>query len=56
MNLPKVDTEKCIGCSACIDLCASDAIVMEDNKARILEDKCCNCRVCERECPVEAIS
>lgn len=56
MVLPKVNTNECIGCEVCIDICASDAIIMESDKARILPEKCTNCRVCERTCPVGAIS
>lgn len=56
MKLPKVDKNKCIGCWACIDMCASDAIAIENGKAFILSEKCTNCRVCKRTCPVEAIS
>lgn len=56
MKTPVVNTDECIGCGACADMCASDAIVMENDKARILPEKCTNCRVCERTCPVGAIS
>ncbi len=56
MDFPKVDSEKCIGCEACVAVCPDNAIIMENDTARILEDKCRNCRVCERTCPVGAIS
>ena len=56
MAYPKVDEELCTGCGACIDVCPTEAIVLEDGVARIIEDECTDCRSCESECPVEAIS
>ena len=52
----KIDKETCTGCEACIDSCPSEAIVMEDGKAVVIEDNCVDCAVCVDECPVEAIS
>lgn len=56
MNYPKVNTELCTACGACIDVCPMEAIVMEDGKARIIEENCSNCRICARYCPVNAIN
>lgn len=56
METPKVNSEICTGCAACVDACPMEAIILKDGKAFILEDKCANCRICESECPVEAIS
>ena len=56
MELPVIDQELCTGCEVCLDVCPTEAIVIENGKAKILEDDCSNCRACECECPVEAIS
>ena len=52
----KIDKELCIGCSACIDTCPTEALVMVDDKAVCEEDKCVDCGACIDSCPVEAIS
>jgi len=56
MDNPVVDQELCTGCGACVDVCPTEAIVIEDGCARIIASECTNCRSCESECPVEAIS
>jgi len=50
----KVTTEKCTGCGACIDVCPSDAIRIEDGKAGITME-CIDCGACPRVCPEGAI-
>jgi electron transfer flavoprotein alpha subunit len=56
MNLPKVNTDLCIGCGICIDICPMNAISLVDGKAFIDPDQCGNCRVCKSECPMHAIN
>jgi ferredoxin len=55
-DFPKVDVALCTGCEMCVSSCPTDAIVMENGKARILETACRNCRKCVRVCPVGAIA
>lgn len=55
MDFPKVNTDLCTGCGACADACPMEAILMENGKARLIEDNCSNCRICVRYCPVGAI-
>jgi ferredoxin len=55
ISIPKIDTDLCIGCGACIDRCPSGAIHLEDGKARISVEKCKKCRACVKVCPVGAI-
>lgn len=52
-----IDREKCSGCEECIEFCPTNAIVIENFKARILEDLCAECGNCFRPqiCPTEAI-
>jgi Ni,Fe-hydrogenase III small subunit/Fe-S-cluster-containing hydrogenase component 2 len=53
------DSEKCMGCGACAQVCSSDAIdVLEDNGKRFIKvdyGHCSFCAFCEDECPTEAI-
>ncbi|NLZ31142.1 MAG: 4Fe-4S binding protein [Methanomicrobiales archaeon] len=51
-----VDIEKCTGCETCVDVCPSEAITMEDGKAKIDPDLCVDCETCVDECPSEAIT
>jgi ferredoxin len=55
-NFPKVNEALCTGCETCLSICPTNAIVMENGKARILEAACRNCRKCVRVCPVGAIA
>lgn len=50
-----IDEELCTGCASCIQSCMYDAIELENNIAKVLEN-CTLCRVCIDACPVEAIS
>lgn len=57
----KCDTEKCMGCGACAEVCPADSRMIEDvkeNKIRkviYLSDKCIFCGQCEIACPSEAL-
>ncbi|MCW0484911.1 ATP-binding protein [Gaoshiqia sediminis] len=54
---PSVNSELCICCGSCIDVCPKGAIITtDDGKAFIDENRCAACRVCEKICPVGAIS
>lgn len=50
----KIDTEKCTGCGSCAEVCAVEAIVVEE-KAHIDEEICIECQACVIECPEGAI-
>ena len=45
----------CIACSICKKNCPADAIIIEDNLARIDYDKCTLCMACVAKCPTKAI-
>ncbi|MGM5484286.1 MAG: DUF362 domain-containing protein [Nanobdellota archaeon] len=52
----KVDSDKCIGCGACVEKCPVEAITMKDDVAVIDQDKCIDCGACKEACPQGAIS
>ena len=45
----------CIGCKKCVKECAHDAIIVEDNLARIDYEKCKLCKKCVAACPRSSI-
>ena len=45
-----LDSDKCIGCITCMRRCPTEAIRIENGKAKILYDKCINCGECVRSC------
>ncbi len=51
---PKVVAEKCTACGACIEVCPTDTIVIENGKAFVKIDNCRNCKMCMRACPENA--
>lgn len=52
---PTVDEERCTSCGACLRVCAHDAIIAVEGKARILVDKCVGCARCITVCDDRAI-
>lgn len=52
----QVNTEECIGCSACVDACPISAIELNDGVATVNEDECIDCGTCTEECPTGAIT
>ena len=52
---PFVVTDKCVGCSRCVKICAHDAPVITDRKASIDHDKCVGCGRCIGICPMDAV-
>ncbi len=49
-----VDQDKCIGCGKCYDVCPGGAVVMEENKAKILIERCIGCGECLTVCTENA--
>jgi thioredoxin reductase (NADPH) len=53
---PVIDTNKCIGSSACVKACPEDALGIIRGKAVLIQpDHCIGHGACEAACPVEAI-
>lgn len=53
---PTVDPPKCVGCRACLKICAHDAPAIVNGKAIINHEKCVGCGRCLAVCPKDAIS
>ena len=47
-----IDSDKCIGCVACSQVCPTLAIRVRENLARVNAELCIDCGECERVCPV----
>jgi heterodisulfide reductase subunit A len=56
----QVDAEKCIGCGLCDEICAFNAIILEDPegkgyRAKNIPASCKGCGLCAASCPQQAI-
>ena len=49
-----INTNKCLICGGCIDLCPKTAIVMVDDTVTIKSEKCSGCNICVEACPINA--
>jgi len=54
--MPKILTDKCIGCGICVENCNAKAIALESGKAVIDQKKCEGCAMCIALCPEGAAS
>ena len=56
-NIIKIDGEKCNGCGKCVSPCAEGAIVMIDNKAKVISEEMCDgLGACLSICPTGALT
>ena len=53
----RIDSEKCVGCKACVPYCPVTCIKAEERAVSVDEDECVECGVCLRAdvCPARAI-
>jgi ferredoxin len=53
----QLNTEKCIGCGMCAEVCPHGVFALEDRKAQIVDrNACIECGACAGNCPVEALT
>lgn len=52
----KLNTEKCIGCETCTQVCPHQVFQMKGKKASIVnKEACMECGACAKNCPTSAI-
>jgi len=56
VEIPEVDSSKCIKCGKCEEICQYNAITIIAGKPYVFEDLCHSCNGCNLVCPVSAIS
>jgi Pyruvate/2-oxoacid:ferredoxin oxidoreductase delta subunit len=55
---PRLDEENCSGCNACIRLCPTRSLELDDaqHSYQVFPDRCTGCRVCADVCEADAIN
>ena len=52
-----VETEKCIGCGECVDICPMEVYELQDEKSvPVNAEECVGCESCIEVCEQEAIT
>lgn len=51
-----IDESRCFGCAACITLCPTHALTLDNLLVFVNQDKCTFCNLCIPACPVFALS
>jgi len=52
---PKKCPYACLGLGDCVDACKFDALIIENGIAKVDEDKCTACTMCQKVCPRHSI-
>ncbi len=50
----RLERDKCKGCTNCIKRCPTEAIRVQKQKAKIIDERCIDCGECIRVCPYHA--
>jgi NAD-dependent dihydropyrimidine dehydrogenase PreA subunit len=53
----EIDTEKCIGCGDCVDICPAEVLELQDGKSVPINiEDCIDCGSCVAVCEQRAIT
>ncbi len=52
---PEYKKKKCAYCGACVGVCPTGALTLEENQIKIDKDKCIDCGLCITFCPNSAL-
>lgn len=52
----RIDTELCIGCGSCVEVCPSDTLELRGDVAAVTGDESLNCGHCQAICPTGAVT
>ncbi|MFU8795974.1 MAG: 4Fe-4S binding protein, partial [Dehalococcoidia bacterium] len=50
-----VDEDECSGCGACVDRCQMEALTLDGEVVRRIDERCIGCGLCVSACPTEAL-
>jgi NAD-dependent dihydropyrimidine dehydrogenase PreA subunit len=52
-----IDSEKCISCGECVEVCPEEVYALEDEVLVVVnEEDCVDCEICAEICEIEAIT
>lgn len=51
----KNNKDSCLWCGCCVGICPENAIFLNETVIEIDEEKCTDCMICVRGCPVGAM-
>ena len=51
----RIDWRKCVGCTNCIKTCPTEAIRVQQGKAKMMDERCIDCGRCLSACPHHAM-